>query len=546
MMAYNGCMEVRPLPVLGEGAGTQYDVVVYGGGFAGVAAAGGATRLRPGARVLLIAPESNFVVGGLFTAGGQNFWDVRYWGGETPQAGSFARWFAALGQFYSVEAMADLLWAELAGLGVQTLIGYDFEDYTYQGPPQRLTGLHLRNLVPADSGGWGWGDRVQRVRGTVFIDASDDGRLARLSGTVATRGRADWPAVCLQPDETGLTGTPLNQAATLMFQVTGVVPGLYGDMAFTEAADTASRTTWGAWGGKQTYASHPAVVAFNDAGGPRGYTLKPINAAQNGPDAEEWWVNGLLLFGVDARAYDRDAGTWRYPLDVRSDERSTDAAWRQARAVIGSDAFLAALRAYPGFERAQIVYDLAGFPVLGKCLYLRESLHAVRVPRPGENGLENVNYAVTAAAVLEAGAAFTGRNPDDAAYASRIGLGFYWTDINAYRFADMRTDQGYIWPVTGHARPDWPGNPDNPAFLPYEALLAPALGNLLLPGYACGTAAMAFTALRVGPNLCVLGDAAGAAAAQALADAIDPVDFTAEHIAAVQENLRRLGARLDK
>ena len=96
-MAYNGCMEVRPLPVLGEGAGAQYDVVVYGGGFARVAAAGGAARLRPGARVLLIAPESGFAVGGLFTAGGQNFWHVRYWRGETPQAGSFARWFAALG-----------------------------------------------------------------------------------------------------------------------------------------------------------------------------------------------------------------------------------------------------------------------------------------------------------------------------------------------------------------------------------------------------------------------------------------------------------------
>lgn len=524
----------------------QYDVIVYGGGFAGVAAAAGAARLYPGARVLLIAPESRTKLGGLFTAGGQNYWDVRFWRGTPPQAGSFARWYGDLGQFYGAGEMAGRLQAELADLAVETLLGWDIEDPRCTSPPPRLTGLSLRQLVNHPAGGSLWGPATLAVGAPVFVDASDDGRLARLAGALLSTGRADWPAACLPPDERWPFGRPRQQAATLMFQVRGVEPGPYADMTFVASTDARGRTTLAAWGGHGTYTGSLAVTAYNDACGPLGHALKPINAAQNGPDAEEWWVNGLLLFNVDGRARERDWGTWRFPADMRPDARTCDAAWRLGRAIVGSRAFLQALRCFQGFEAVEIVRESSGLPVVGEIVYLRESVHAMRAPRPGESGLENSNYAVTADALLRAGAGYTGLAADDAAYSSRVGLGFYNADINAYCFSDMRTDQGFIWPVTSRVRPDRPGNPENPVYLPYAALLTPTVRNLLLAGYACGSAAMAFTALRVGPNLCVLGDAAGAAAARAVQSGLDPADFGPGEVAALQDDLRRLGVRLEK
>ncbi|MEW5897947.1 MAG: FAD-dependent oxidoreductase, partial [Bacillota bacterium] len=70
--------------------------------------------------------------------------------------------------------------------------------------------------------------------------------------------------------------------------------------------------------------------------------------------------------------------------------------------------------------------------------------------------------------------------------------------------------------------------------------------NLLVPGYATGAASLAWAEVRVIPNLCVLGDAAGAAAAEAVLSGADPALFRQEQIKWVQAALRKTGARLDK
>lgn len=393
-----------------------------------------------------------------------------------------------------------------------------------------------------------WGNSTATVTGTVFIDASDDGRLARIANSACTVGRYDWPAIDLDSDETGATGKARQQAATLMFKVTGVNRSAAdGDMTFSESGGV-----WGCWGGSRIYKEKDTVINFNNKYGPQGYAIKPLNAAQDGLNSNEWWVNTLLVFNVDGRAYNRDKGTTLFPTDMRSDYKTVDDAWVQARNFIkNTPDFLKALRCFQGFENACLVMDNTGCPVVGKVLYLRETIHMSRDSAKRGNGTEDTNYALTASACNKAGAG-SADGKDSVCYASRIGLNYYYSDINAYKFGDMKSDAGeYIWGgavgdklrpllgVTGQT-------PAHPVYVPYHALTTSYVANLLIPGYAAGIASFGWSECRVIPNQCVLGDAAGVAAAYALKSGMQPAHFTLQDIAVIQIALRKYGARLDK
>ena len=104
--------------------------------------------------------------------------------------------------------------------------------------------------------------------------------------------------------------------------------------------------SWGLAGGKEAFMSNPAVVAFNEQYGPRGFALKPINAATNGKDSDVWWVNCLLVFNVDARAHARDKETKHYPADALAKHINTDDAWIEARNFLKEPDFLQDLRQF--------------------------------------------------------------------------------------------------------------------------------------------------------------------------------------------------------
>ncbi len=134
-------------------------------------------------------------------------------------------------------------------------------------------------------------------------------------------------------------------------------------------------------------------------------------------------------------------------------------------------------------------------------------------------------------------------------YPSRIGLGYYLMDINAYRPDDLQHEGKYVWPVTEWLRPDWlrsGGEPSCPVYLPYAILTSPDVDNLLLPGYAASCSSFAWAELRVLPNLAVLGDAAGIAAARSMNFGELPGDFGDIQIKWMQESLLETGARLEK
>ena len=141
---------------------------------------------------------------------------------------------------------------------------------------------------------------------------------------------------------------------------------------------------------------------------------------------------------------------------------------------------------------------------------------------------------------------------DSQNYATRIGLNFYWSDINTYKFEDMKDDKGnYIWrgDVEAYVRPDLnltKDTPINPVYIPYNAITSNYVANLLTPGYAACMSSFAWSECRVLPNQCVLGDAAGVAAAYAITHNKDPLRLTSADISQVQATLKNSGARLDK
>lgn len=589
------------------------DVVVYGGGLAACAAAWKAAATAPESKVVIIIPYLAQRYGGLATVGGQNFWDVRYWyrDGRLPQGGSFAHWFARTGNFYGTEELARLIADDLGRLpNLTTYWSMDVTSVYADRKSGRLKMLALRSLERDVNGYINWGAEKKIIQAQQFVDASEDGRLSILTGSGVTVGRADWPSKFLPSAwdgsksmslagqgeknaaeggyrlpglysrfkagwyflQQGLNKAALElmglqevvasprledkilfsqqQAATLMFKVKGVRPGIYRDMIFLRS----EQGVWGAYGGRLAYSKNPVIRRFNETYGPRGFALKPLNAAQDGKDSPEWWVNALLIFNVDGRAHFRDRGTARYPADKIPGSLETDEAWVAARQMLLHPDFLEALRQFEGFEKAELVTDRSGAPVTGDILYLRETVHQVREVRLAGPGTEDSNYAVTTREAY-----FAGQGPADGAdaenYVNRIGLGFYWLDINAYRFEDLKGQGGdFRWPVTPYLRPDYarssPGYgalPENPVYLPFEILLSPRFTNLLVPGVAGGVSSLAWAELRVLPNQAVLGDAAGVAAAYAVRTGRDPAGWTPSEVAAVREILvQKYNARVDK
>lgn len=532
------------------------DVIVYGGGFAGCAAARNAAALMPEKSICLIVPESAEELGGLGTSGGQNFTDIRIWRNQLVTQGSFMRWFTLSGQFYNTRFMAEIIQKDLAQYpNLSILYGYDILAVSLKN--KKVNDLYLADLADWENGSVKWGTRRKILEAKIFIDASDDGRLAMFSGAPVSNGREDWPSQYL-PEEEKAGGWYRQQAATLMFKVTGVQapsqPGMLGEWVFTRDA----LGSWGLAGGKETWRKNPQVIAFNEkyrSVGP-GFAIKPINAAQDGAGSSEWWVNTLLVFNVDGRVHDRDKGTVNEPRSTAAGYRSLEQGRQEAQELLQNPEFIETLRQFTvnadgqeyGFGQARLILDEKGKPVVGKELYIRETVHARQEAQLPSADSENTNYAVTAREAQKAGSD-KNSGEDQENYAERIGLGYYMMDINAYSPEDLKKSGTYDWPVTRWVRPDWAvngGEPQNPVYLPYSMLTVQEPDNLLLAGYAVGCSSFAWAELRVLPNLAVLGDAAGVAAARAVLYGESPRGFKAEQIRWVQEKLLEQGAKLDK
>ncbi|MDI6907728.1 MAG: FAD-dependent oxidoreductase, partial [Thermoanaerobacterales bacterium] len=450
-----------------------------GGSFAGCAAARqAAARLPDGARLLMVVPER--ALGSTGTVGGQNFFDLRRWHGQVVTRGSLTEWLAVFGQGYPTGAMADRLYRDVVAAyrdRIDLLVNTEIETVRTgrQGGIESITVCPVRYDPAAQA--IVWAGPPTRIRGEVFIDASETGRLARLAGLPHTVGRQD------------LAGDRHQQAVTLTFQLRGIDVEAAGawrspisgkpEFFFSRDADG----TWVGWGGANFVWRDPVITAYNN--GPHPFTIKGYSIAENTPGV--WWANVLLMHNVDGRRQELDRGTPRWPDDAPEGSVSTDQALAALRAEIASPRFLAALRRFPGFAGATLVRDGSGRPITAEILYLRETIH----------GLRDGGFALTADQVRHAPP--PGDIPEAAGSPGHIGLGFYWIDINGYLKGEpVQTMEA----------------PPNPVYIPADILTNPAVPNLLTPGYAQSTDSTAWAAMRVIPNLTVCGDAAGILAAR--------------------------------
>jgi len=481
---------------------TQYDIVVYGATMPGVAAIRTATSVDQSLSILLVNPRQAW--GGISCGGGQNFWDCRLWQRDGQQClvqgGSFQNWYDSVGQAYDTEEMAQLLREEAKPARICE--GWDLAGVTRTGGA--IDSIELAPIERPLDDPPRFGDRRHRVAGDVFIDASESGRLTRLAAVSYATGRQDW------------ADDDRQMATTLMFRV--------GDLDWQEIQDgkrdgqsifdtrrdpnTGKRLFWG---GGPVVANDRNVAAFEQRY-PR-FQIKPMNAAEHRDG--EFWINALLFYDVDGTRAGYDE-----PARTSGDDRNPWDRWtarQRAESTIATDEFKRAIQSFPGFEDATLPSDGNEDERVADLLYLRETIHAGNAPR-----------ALSRTDVEEAGSG-PKAGADSAHYERRIGLGYYWLDNNGY--------------TRDEAGPELSDAP-NPVYLPYEVLTAPDVENLLLPGYAASISGEAWFEIRVLPNLCVLGDAAGAAAAVAINQHNSPVQRSL--VSDVQRELRDNDAILEK
>lgn len=106
------------------------NIIIYGGGFQAAAAASKAASQAENAQIYVIIPypvsDTSKAFGSIGTLGGQNYFDVRSWNGAFPYKGSFEWWYSQGSSFYSTEALAARLTADVTQYSnVTVYYGYD-------------------------------------------------------------------------------------------------------------------------------------------------------------------------------------------------------------------------------------------------------------------------------------------------------------------------------------------------------------------------------------------------------------------------------------
>lgn len=172
---------------------------------------------------------------------------------------------------------------------------------------------------------------------------------------------------------------------------------------------------------------------------------------------------------------------------------------------------------------------------VGDILYIRETVHTSQDRESIGNETENNNYAVTQHHCHYAAHPDEKDNPNNR---QSIGFNFYESDIHPFKKDDYIDENDSKKYICGHLSyqkirkdmndPNYPldkNSPTAPAFIPYSALITKYVKNLLIPGYAVSASSFAWSEMRVLPNQCVLGDAAGIAAVTCLLSGRTPFEL---------------------
>lgn len=607
----------------GELKENDYDIVIYGGGLQAYASAVAAAKQRTTklTKILLIAPYPVDELGGISTTGGQNAWDVsKSDDGNFYHRGTFETLYNRFPMSYNTQEMSNYLKSSLNDYLVDYKTQYDISRVIFKEnaagntkEPIRIEKITIRGIArdneAADNtnGYVKWTNAAPiTITGEIFIDASEEGRLARSLNTAATTGRYNWPAEYLDYDENGIISdsptktvcdnTPAvrQQAATLIYKLKGVDLSDYQGSTSSEP----NGVYHSLWGGDKYKVEGSKTWQFNEDYSNQGFIIKSLNAGTNNPANDEYYINNFLIFNVDGRANYRDTYEGRrgfssdnpddenyiqdfYPKNKFKDTMTTDEAWVKARDffVYHKKNILDSFKDTPGFKNASFTgYSNAegGQPEICDILYLRETVHTSKDFSQRTNNSEN-NYHVMIDDAFQGIKGVTDKDKviidiaqknGNKNYSHRIGIASYGLDIHPYGVRDLIDEESsdgikYIWHNKSFEkmRPDFKKNyldkclnfhnpdkfysPEYPLYVPYEALITNQISNLLLPGYAAGVSSEAWGLVRIFANLCVLGDAAGVTAAYSIADGTDPLYLNEADIGGIQDCLRNMGARLE-
>lgn len=126
----------------------NYDIVIYGGGLGAYCSAMSASKTSPSKSICMIIPCPTAMVGGIATAGGQNFWDDRGWNG-TVQQGTYTHNIKTLcAARYNTDTMSSALRTQLLNRGNITLkMQYDITSYTSANNPYRITSVQIKKHI---------------------------------------------------------------------------------------------------------------------------------------------------------------------------------------------------------------------------------------------------------------------------------------------------------------------------------------------------------------------------------------------------------------
>ncbi|WP_438445815.1 FAD-dependent oxidoreductase [Gorillibacterium sp. sgz5001074] len=502
---------------------TNYEIVIYGGGPQAVSTA--LMAIAAGGKdtdVLMIVPENQ--LGSIMTAGKQNLFDVNYYkssklppglpaGYEGSQGGSMFRFHRDLGAVFPPDRMAEYFAGLLKASGqVDVLYETDLTAVETAEAPDKKDTRSIRSVtyqrIKKDKDGrYAFkGKDMPPVKADIFVDASESGRLLRLTGADYHTGRED-------------TGQDqLQMVATLMYKVKGV--DAYRAIEPDKLAYGVAYSKKGSfqfWAGREAYTT-PEVVRYNQEN--PYFRLKAYNAGEDGyshvgSDTTKipFWMNQQIIYEVDARKTYRDLAmnNGLYPDSKGLDpEEAREMALKELK----NPLYWEMLRKLPGLEKVEPVLDERGDPVVGDMLYLRESIHARNRPEDPRK------HALTKQDVMNGG---------EGLYDRRIGIGYYNFDSNTYKKHENLTNPLH-----------------EPWYVPYETIRTPEVDNLLLPGYAANIDSYSWSAMRVYPNLIMLGDAAGAAAGLALQHKFNLESPEAAQLRRLQETLYEHQAILEK
>ncbi|MCU7666868.1 FAD-dependent oxidoreductase [Bacillus thuringiensis] len=496
-----------------------YDMVIYGGGPQAVAAAIQASDVTNNKKeILMIVPEKE--LGSILTAGAQNLYDVRQYQSQNlptgltksypwAQGGSMNTFYTESSIVFSPEGLANIFKNHVEKQGnITVLYEHDIEKVFLDKQKKGIKSVIVYPLIKDEHDRYIYNkNQGMKIDAPVFVDASETGKLTYISGMFhGVVGREDINADNKQ------------MVATLMFKLKGL------DMEHVQKHQKegapfkfyfTNKGSLGILGGYEIN-SDPKFKSFNQQN--EMFRLKPYNAGEDGYSGKnkqtndtEMWMNMLLVYDVDARKMWRDnvMKNGHYPKDGGMDP---EIAKEKAIEEIQSNEFISMIRKLPGLDKTELVLNKNGKPVVGDIMYLRESIHSMN---------EDGTFSLTKKDTLELG--------DEKHYKRRIGLGFYNFDSNTYKKGEALSEPRTV----------------NPWYVPYDVLISTPT-NLLIPGYAANMDSYTWRAMRVYPNLLVLGDAAGVAGGLYLDGKFNIHNPTEQQIKLLQEELEKRKVILNK